>query len=139
MAASEKPLAALPNVGLASLAGQRVVFPHATPEYFANFAAHAQELGARIIGGCCGTTPTQIAAIREAVDGARGQRTDWSYASASSSYGRPSRRRRPSSSGSSTRVSSSSRGDRPPRGGNADAMLELARTLQASGTSTSRT
>src|SRR6185437_7924957 len=62
------PLAALPNVGLASMSGTRIVFPHATPEYFAEFAAQARTLGARIIGGCCGTTPTQIAAIRAAVD-----------------------------------------------------------------------
>ena len=62
------PLAALPNIGLASLAGGRVIFPHATPDYFAEFAAHARDLGARVIGGCCGTTPTEIAAIRAAVD-----------------------------------------------------------------------
>src|SRR3989440_510030 len=62
------PLAALPNIGLASLAGGRVIFPHATPDYFAEFAAHARRLGARIIGGCCGTTPTQIGAIRSAVE-----------------------------------------------------------------------
>jgi len=61
-------LAALPNVGLASLAGARVVFPHATPEYFAEFAAQARSLGAGVIGGCCGTTPAQIAAIRAAID-----------------------------------------------------------------------
>ena len=58
-------LAALPNVGLASLAGSRVVFPHATPDYFAEFAAQARRLGAGIIGGCCGTTPAQITAIRD--------------------------------------------------------------------------
>jgi methionine synthase I (cobalamin-dependent)/5,10-methylenetetrahydrofolate reductase len=63
-----RPLAVLPNVGLASMSGQRVVFPHATPAYFAAFAAQARALGAQIIGGCCGTTPAQIAAIREAVD-----------------------------------------------------------------------
>ncbi len=62
------PLAALPNIGLASLAGGRVVFPHATPEYFSEFAAHARDLGARIIGGCCGTTPAEIAAIRSALE-----------------------------------------------------------------------
>lgn len=62
------PLAALPNVGLASMSGQRIVFPHATPEYFGEFAARARALGARLIGGCCGTTPAQIAAIRAAVD-----------------------------------------------------------------------
>ena len=63
-----RPLAALPNIGLASLAGGRVIFPHATPDYFAEFAAHARDLGARLIGGCCGTTPTEIAAIRAALD-----------------------------------------------------------------------
>jgi methionine synthase / methylenetetrahydrofolate reductase(NADPH) len=63
-----KPLAALPNVGLASLAGGRVIYPHATPEYFAEFAAHARDLGAKVIGGCCGTTPAEIAAIRSAVE-----------------------------------------------------------------------
>jgi homocysteine S-methyltransferase len=61
-------LAALPNVGLASLAGSRVIFPHATPDYFAEFAAQARRLGAGLIGGCCGTTPAQIEAIRKAVD-----------------------------------------------------------------------
>jgi homocysteine S-methyltransferase len=63
-----KPLAALPNVGLASLAGGRVIYPHATPEYFAEFAAHARDLGAKVIGGCCGTTPAEISAIRSAVE-----------------------------------------------------------------------
>jgi homocysteine S-methyltransferase len=61
-------LAAMPNVGLASLSGPRIVYPHATPEYFAEFAAQARSLGAGLIGGCCGTTPAQIAAIRAAVD-----------------------------------------------------------------------
>jgi homocysteine S-methyltransferase len=68
MGKNGKPLAALPNIGLASLAGGRVIYPHASPEYFAEFAAHARDLGARIIGGCCGTTPAEIAAIKTAVD-----------------------------------------------------------------------
>jgi methionine synthase / methylenetetrahydrofolate reductase(NADPH) len=63
-----RPLAALPNVGLASLSGGRVIYPHATPEYFAEFAAQARALGARVIGGCCGTTPAEIAAIAHAVE-----------------------------------------------------------------------
>src|SRR4051794_26946327 len=62
-----RPLAALPNVGLASLSGGRVIYPHATPEYFAEFAAQARALGARVIGGCCGTTPVEIEAIAQAV------------------------------------------------------------------------
>jgi methionine synthase / methylenetetrahydrofolate reductase(NADPH) len=71
MGQNGKPLAALPNVGLASLAGGRVIYPHATPEYFAEFAAHARDLGAKVIGGCCGTTPAEIAAIRSAVEDER--------------------------------------------------------------------
>jgi homocysteine S-methyltransferase len=65
------PLAAMPNIGLASMAGNRIIYPHASPEYFAEFAAHARSLGARVIGGCCGTTPTEIAAIASAVKEAR--------------------------------------------------------------------
>jgi methionine synthase I (cobalamin-dependent)/5,10-methylenetetrahydrofolate reductase len=65
------PLAAMPNIGLASLAAGRVIYPHATPEYFAEFAAQAQALGARIIGGCCGTTPAEITAIAAAVEAGR--------------------------------------------------------------------
>jgi homocysteine S-methyltransferase len=71
MGKNGKPLAALPNVGLASLTGGRVIYPHATPEYFGEFAAHARDLGAKVIGGCCGTTPAEIAAIRSAVEDER--------------------------------------------------------------------
>jgi homocysteine S-methyltransferase len=71
MGRNGKPLAALPNIGLASLAGGRVIYPHATPEYFGEFAAYARDLGAKIIGGCCGTTPAEIAAIKTAVDEGR--------------------------------------------------------------------
>ncbi|HEY7196081.1 MAG TPA: bifunctional homocysteine S-methyltransferase/methylenetetrahydrofolate reductase [Gaiellaceae bacterium] len=64
-------LTAQPNVGLPSRSGGRLVYPNATPDYFAEFAAEARSLGAGLIGGCCGTTPAQIAAIRQAVDEAR--------------------------------------------------------------------
>ena len=64
---SPLPLAAMPNIGLASMSGGRIIYPHASPDYFAEFAAHARALGAQVIGGCCGTTPTEIAAISRAV------------------------------------------------------------------------
>jgi methionine synthase I (cobalamin-dependent)/5,10-methylenetetrahydrofolate reductase len=64
-------LSAQPNVGLPSRSGGRIIYPNATPDYFAEFAAQARNLGARIIGGCCGTTPAQIAAIRAAVEEGR--------------------------------------------------------------------
>ena len=70
-------LTAQPNVGLPSRSGGRLVYPHATPDYFGEFAAQARNLGARIIGGCCGTTPAQIAAIRAAVDAGREPRVSF--------------------------------------------------------------
>ncbi len=134
MAASGKPLAALPNVGLASLAGERVIFPHATPEYFAEFAAHARELGARIIGGCCGTTPTEIAAIRNAVDEDRSPRTQLVVRGREILVptAEPERetllqhKLREGEFVVSVEID-------PPRGGNSHAMLELARALKESG------
>src|SRR5438093_2289050 len=68
MSGDGRVLAALPNIGLASMSGGRVIYPHATPDYFAEFAAHARDLGARVIGGCCGTTPAEIAAIHAALE-----------------------------------------------------------------------
>ena len=134
MSASGKPLAALPNVGLASLAGQRIVFPHATPDYFEDFAAHARELGARIIGGCCGTTPTEIAAIRRAVDEERSPSAPLvvRHREIVVAEAEPERE---------TLLERKLRADEfvvsveidPPRGGNARAMLDLARALKASG------
>jgi homocysteine S-methyltransferase len=75
MSGDGRVLAALPNIGLASLSGGRVIYPHATPDYFAEFTAHARDLGAKLIGGCCGTTPAEIAAIRAAIDEHRAART----------------------------------------------------------------
>jgi methionine synthase I (cobalamin-dependent)/5,10-methylenetetrahydrofolate reductase len=66
--AGDIPLTAQPNVGLPSRRGGALVYPNATADYFAEFAAQARNLGARIIGGCCGTTPAQIAAIAAAVE-----------------------------------------------------------------------
>jgi homocysteine S-methyltransferase len=74
MGGSGLPLAALPNLGLASLAGGRIVYPHTTPDYFGEFAAQARGLGAKLIGGCCGTTPAEIALIRGALDEERAAR-----------------------------------------------------------------
>jgi len=134
MGTGDTPLAALPNVGLASLSAGRVVYPHATPEYFADFAAHAARLGARLIGGCCGTTPNEIAAIRNAIVEHREP--------SAPIVARPREQRaQPSPQPADTNLQRMFR-DRefvvsveldPPRGGNAEAMLEVARTLADSG------
>ncbi len=133
MGGDGKPLAALPNVGLASLAGQRIIFPHATPEYFAEFAAHAQNLGARIIGGCCGTTPTEIAAIRGAVDEHRRPTApmvvrERELAAVAAEPERETLLARKLRTGEfvvSVEID-------PPRGANAQSMLHLGRELRAS-------
>jgi 5-methyltetrahydrofolate--homocysteine methyltransferase len=39
-----------------------------TPELMADYARLARDVGARIIGGCCGTTPTHIKAMRAALE-----------------------------------------------------------------------
>lgn len=61
------PLSAMPNAGFPKRVGDRIVYPRSSPEYFALFAQEAAELGVRLIGGCCGTTPQHIHAIAEAV------------------------------------------------------------------------
>jgi methionine synthase / methylenetetrahydrofolate reductase(NADPH) len=57
------PLAIQPNAGFPKRVGGRIVYPLASPELFREFAREAIALGARLIGGCCGTTPQHIAAV----------------------------------------------------------------------------
>src|SRR6202140_4300850 len=63
------PMSAMPNVGFPQRAGDRVIYPKSSPEYFDLFAREAVVLGARILGGCCGTTPEHIRAMVKAVEG----------------------------------------------------------------------
>ncbi len=58
-------ISASPNAGLPVRSGGRYVYPDSTPEYFASFAREAVRLGARIVGGCCGTRPEHIRAMAE--------------------------------------------------------------------------
>jgi len=63
-------LSVMPNAGFPESVGGRVMYP-ATAEYFGDYALTFQTLGARVIGGCCGTTPEHISAMRRALDDAR--------------------------------------------------------------------
>jgi len=63
----EMPLSAMPNAGFPKRVGDRIVYPKSSPEYFALFAQEAAELGVRLLGGCCGTTPEHIRAMAVAV------------------------------------------------------------------------
>jgi len=64
-AAANIPLSAMPNAGFPHRMGDRIVYPKSSPEYFALFAREAAELGVRLLGGCCGTTPEHIRAMAE--------------------------------------------------------------------------
>jgi homocysteine S-methyltransferase len=65
-AATALPLAAMPNAGVPrSVEGRNVYL--CSPEYMASFARKAIAAGVQIVGGCCGTTPNHIRAMRSAI------------------------------------------------------------------------
>jgi homocysteine S-methyltransferase len=63
-------LSAMPNAGLPERVGNRLHYP-VGPEAFAAYVPLYLGLGARLVGGCCGTTPAHIAAMRRALDATR--------------------------------------------------------------------
>ncbi len=65
--APDAPLIAMPNAGFPQRVGGRLYYP-SSPEYFADRVPYFLSQGARLIGGCCGTTPMHIRAMRHALD-----------------------------------------------------------------------
>ena len=61
-AVTRRPISAQPNAGLPRDVGDRKIYM-ASPEYMGNYAKRIVEAGARLVGGCCGTTPEHIKAI----------------------------------------------------------------------------
>ena len=61
--ATSRPIWIKPNAGLPELVGGKVVY-RMTPEAFASHAPALIAAGARFIGGCCGTTPEFLVALR---------------------------------------------------------------------------
>lgn len=60
------PLAAMPNAGMPrSVEGRNIYLT--SPEYLASFARKFVKVGVTFIGGCCGTTPNHIRAMRSAL------------------------------------------------------------------------
>lgn len=64
--ATSLPLVAQPNAGLPRVVGDRKMYL-AGPEYMAQYARRLIQAGARLVGGCCGTTPEHVRQIRESV------------------------------------------------------------------------
>ncbi|MBI5376407.1 MAG: homocysteine S-methyltransferase family protein [Candidatus Schekmanbacteria bacterium] len=67
---SVTPLICQPNAGLPQLIDGKTVFP-ATPSEMAKGAKKLVSVGANIIGGCCGTTPVHLKAMKKAVKGVK--------------------------------------------------------------------
>ncbi|HTM16136.1 MAG TPA: bifunctional homocysteine S-methyltransferase/methylenetetrahydrofolate reductase [Terracidiphilus sp.] len=65
-AATDLPLAAMPNAGMPRAIEGRNIYL-CSPEYMASFARKAIAAGAQIVGGCCGTTPNHTRAMRSAM------------------------------------------------------------------------
>ena len=64
--ATRRKLSAQPNAGMPRDVGGRSMYM-ASPEYMASYARHLIHAGAKVLGGCCGTTPDHIRAIVQGV------------------------------------------------------------------------
>ncbi len=63
-------LSAQPAAGIPTLVDGRSIY-HATPDYLATYAKQLVEAGVTVVGACCGSTPSHIRAISEAVRGVK--------------------------------------------------------------------
>ncbi|TMD04169.1 MAG: bifunctional homocysteine S-methyltransferase/methylenetetrahydrofolate reductase [Chloroflexi bacterium] len=129
------PIAVIPNAGLPQRVSGRLVYA-AGPRYFAESVEPLLQAGARVLGGCCGTRPEHISAMRAALDASR---------NAGDSIAPAVRVRRPkpeseSNPPASRLAASLSRGDfvisvelTPPRGVDPKRMLDGARLLKEAG------
>lgn len=66
-AAPQRPVIAKGNAGIPKFSGGRIIYD-GTPDLMADYAVMARDCGARIIGGCCGTTPVHLEAMRAALE-----------------------------------------------------------------------
>jgi homocysteine S-methyltransferase len=64
--AVSKPLLVMPNAGLPTMVEGRMIYL-CSPDYMAKFARRFVQVGARLVGGCCGTTPEHIHAMAVAL------------------------------------------------------------------------
>lgn len=64
---SDPVIVAKANCGIPEFIDGKIVYS-GTPEIMANYAVMVRNAGARIIGGCCGTSPVHVRAMREALD-----------------------------------------------------------------------
>lgn len=114
------PVSVFPNAGIPDYVDGKYMYM-ATPEYFADSAVQFAALGVRLIGGCCGTTPKHIEAMRKALSGAAAERAS-TQPGQSAPDGSPERRDPQGAPVSPPQPRESVRvADRPGTGGSAEA------------------
>ncbi len=64
---NERPIIAKGNAGVPHLQDGHIHYD-GTPDLMADYACLARDLGVRVIGGCCGTLPEHLRAMREALE-----------------------------------------------------------------------
>src|ERR1051326_2809589 len=135
---TSRPLAAMPNAGVPTLANGRQMYV-STPEYFADYARRFTSAGVALIGGCCGTSPKHIKAMR-AVLPREARRVVISVAAAPPPEEAPEAVAPPSTEGLSPLARRVKAGEfgisvevDPPRGLNPTKMLEGAALIKAAG------
>jgi homocysteine S-methyltransferase len=134
-----KPIAAQPNAGKPRVVDNRN-FYLCSPEYMAVYAKRLIEAGARVVGGCCGTTPDHLKAILRAVRSVQPRRRG-RIVSAGGSKGEPAREVSPVPFGERSRLAASIETGRfvvlvemlPPRGTGLESNLRGARKLSRNG------
>ncbi len=136
-AATRMPLFAAPNTGVPSFVAGRFVYPESSPEYFASFAREAARLGARLIGGCCGSTPEHIRAVAAALEGMTPARAQSAPAAIAAPLSSEETHALPKTSGVATRLA---RGEfvvsmqiDPPKGTDLEAGIAAVRAFRDSG------
>jgi len=135
--AAASPLFAAPNTGVPSFVSGRFVYPESSPEYFAWYAREAARRGARLIGGCCGSTPEHIHAIAEALADVTPERVRTDPQSLIAPPPAETERSRPKTSGVASRLALAefvvSMQIDPPKGTAIDAAIDAVRTFRDSG------
>ena len=129
------PISAQPNAGLPREVGDRKIYM-ASPEYMASYARRIVEAGARLVGGCCGTTPAHIREIVGFV-----QSVSPRHVAVAGAVPLPAEAREPVALVDRSRLAARiARGEFvttveivPPRGVNPEPMYEQVRQLKAAG------
>ena len=131
-----------PNAGLPSRVGERLMYL-SSPAYMADYAARMIAAGARMVGGCCGTTPQHIRAMREALDRPRPSARPRASARCGARRGGDRRRRRSLATTAAPDGCSQRKLDAgeflvtveldPPRGHNIEKLVQGAKLLKERG------